>query len=417
MKHVYIKLRRNEGGNIMPIFIICLTAILALIGASLSLNMDSRAALQLQRTTDEAALSGATAFIASNKLKVEDRLQDAKDQALRAAEQNAAYKLSDFDVLAASDDAFKQSIKMAVEVEFQSVNAAAGLTGRNANIDMRRRAVAEAVRGFPLCILTLGETGRGVRLLTSGQLTAENCIIWSNSKDRESISLINGKLVARGICTAGRVKGENRASPKPETGCTQIPDPLAGFSVAVPQTCDHTRFKFRRKRSYTLKPGVYCGGIDAWDMKDVSFEPGIYVIRDGPLRLNAKSPIEIDGVTFLLDGKLSGIAINGDGGVKMRAPVKGETAGIAIAQIVPRTEDIKRAYIQGKLDLQGLLYLPSYHMTIRQGGGGRTKSPYIQMVVDRINLYGNVELNIDFDPTKTELPIVIQPERTARLIE
>ena len=417
MRRVLLNFRRNEAGNVMPIFMICIAAILALIGASLSLNMDSRAALQLQRTADESALSGATAFIASKKLKFEERLQEAKDQSLRAAEQNAAYTLRDFEVLAASDDAFKQSIRMAVELEFQSVNAAANLTGRNANVDVRRRAVAEAVRGFPLCILTLGETGRGIRLLTQGQLTAENCIIWSNSKDRESISIVKGKLLARGICTAGRVKGEKHASPKPETKCNTIPDPLEGFSVPVPKTCDHTNFKFRKRRSYTLKPGVYCGGINAWDMKSVAFEPGIYVIRDGPLRLNAKSPLEIEGVTFLLDGKLSGIAIDGDGGLKMRAPTKGETAGIAIAQIVPRTETIKRAYIQGKLDLQGLLYLPSYHMTIRQGGGGKTKSPYIQMVVDRINLYGNVELNIDFDPTKTELPIVIQPEKTARLIE
>lgn len=417
MQRTAITYWAHEGGNIAPIFMICLTAIIGMVGAALTLSLDTRAAQQIQYTTDESALTGATAFLNSKQLILQNRIKEAEEQARLSAEDNSEYHLRDFEVISVSDDPFQQSIKMAVEVEFQPSNATANFTGRNANVEIRRRAVAEAVRGFPLCILTLNETVRGVRLLTQNQLTAENCIIWSNSKTNESISLANGRLIAKGICAAGKVKGAQRATPTPETGCKVLPDPLAGFEVDVPATCDHTKFKAKRNSDYSLKPGVYCGGLELWHMDDVEFAKGIYVIRDGPLKINAKKPISIEGVTFLMDGALAGISIDGDGGLTMRAPEEGETAGIAIAQNVPRGDTVHKASLKGKLDLQGLLYLPSYHLSITQGGGGTTKSPYIQMVVDRINLYGDVELNIDFDPSKTKLPVVIQPEMTARLIE
>lgn len=407
----------RDGGNVAPIFAICLTAIVAMIGAAMTLSMDTRAARQIQYTVDESALTGATAFINSSQLHIEKRIAEAEEQARSSAEDNSEYHLRDFEVLSVFDDPFQQSIKMAVEVEFQPSNVAAGLTGRNANVDIRRRAVAEAVRGFPLCILTLSTTARGVRMLTPNTLAAENCIIWSNSTTRDSISMAQGNLVAQGICAAGGVEGSQRTTPRAETNCKVLPDPLEGFQIDAGSTCDHDDFKARRKRDYRLSPGTYCGGLDLWDARSVEFAPGVYVIRDGALRINAKEPTIIDEVTFLMDGAVEGIVFDGDGGITMRAPSSGETAGIAIAQNVPRDGDIRSMRLQAKIDLQGLLYLPSYHLSIRKGGGGTTKSPCIQMVVDRVNLYGDVELNIDFDPSKTKMPVVIQPEMTARLIE
>lgn len=403
----------------MPVFVLCLTAIFALIGAALSLSLDSRAAVQVQYVADESALSGATAFLSSNSLKLDDRIAEAEDQSRNAADANSDYRLRFFDVLSVSEDPFQQAIKMAVEVEFQPSNAAAGFTGRNANVDIRRRAVSEAVRGFPLCILALAESGEGVRVHTysaTQKLSAKNCLIWSNSKSNRSINVIAGGLEARGICTAGDHRTGGRSIPIPETRCNTIPDPLEGFTVDTPATCDYTNFVTEMGKSYTLKPGVYCGGLTVWRKKDVTFEPGVYVIRNGPLRLNSGKSMVIEDVTFLLDGVLSFLDLEGNG-LKMRAPKTGETAGVAIAQIVPKGILVYPAYMKTRLDLQGLIYLPSYNLTVVRDGGGDTKSPYIQMIVNRIHLFGNVELNIDFDPNKTEMPVVIQPEMIARLIE
>ena len=416
VKHFY----RNEAGNVMMIFVIMITAILALVGATLALSMDSKAAAELQWAADESALSGATAFVASKKLKLDDRLKEAEAQSTTAAAQNTNYKLADFDVLAASEDRFQQSITMAVELEFKSTNAAASMTGRNANVNVRRRAVAEATQGFPLCILTLSETQRGVRVHTFDpnlKLSAENCIIWSNSKRGDSISVVEGGLVAKGICTVGGHRTGGKAVPAPVTGCAPMPDPMEGYTVDVPATCDFTNFGTNRDDRVKLKPGVYCGGLKAWHFKSLEFAPGIYVIRDGPLRINAGKPVEIEGVTFLMDGNISFIDFEGGAGLKIRAPIDGETAGIAIAQIVPKGVAVIDAQIKGAIDLEGLLYLPSYDLSLRSAGRGTTKSPYIQMVVDHIELYGNVELGIDFDPEKTKIPVVIKPEQTARLIE
>ncbi|MEO1643336.1 MAG: hypothetical protein AAFR74_08370, partial [Pseudomonadota bacterium] len=73
--------------------------------------------------------------------------------------------------------------------------------------------------------------------------------------------------------------------------------------------------------------------------------------------------------------------------------------------------------ISGKFDLKGVIYLPQHDLALRQQGGGSQRSNYIQMVVNRLVLRETSVLDILFDPSKTDLPVLIQPERSARLVE
>ncbi len=435
------KFGRNEDGSVMPIFMLSLTAIMALVGASIALSIDTKAANNLQHTADAAALGGATAFLYSASPKLEDRLSAAKAQASVLATENAGYKLSDFDLGAVSEDDYGQNLQLEIEVEFKPANAAAKMAGRNANVEMRRRAVAEAVWGFPLCMLSLATDEAGLSLTGRGTLTAPNCAIWSNSAASNSIYIDDAASIeARSLCAVGGAGGGSvaLAKPKPSISCEPIPDPVASWVPPTPGKCDTIGgFTFSNGGiSADLSPGVFCGGL--WATKDkVNLNPGVYYIKDGPLVLNGSDELIGEGVTFIMSGRNAGVQIRGDGILRLTAPVDGPLAGIALAEDrtthkaslmaafaarrngteVEKEELVSTVTGNGQIHIEGLIYLPNQTIEITGNGWGEKSSPYLQIIANRIDISQLGALYIDFNPSATSVPVVIQPAREARLVE
>lgn len=421
----------------MPFFVISMAGIFALVGATVALSMDSRAANSLQGTADSAALAGATAFLNSTSPKIQDRKLDAIKAATAMAEQNAEYKLSDVDYASLVEDAYGQHLNMEVELEFKPVNAAASLTGRNASVDIRRRAVATASWGFPLCLLSLATDGRGLALTGSGELKAPNCAIWSNSKDNDSVYMDGAAtLQARSVCSAGEARGGGlgKLDPKVYQDCEPLEDPLTTWEPPKIGKCDTIGgLKLTGRGIQTdLNPGVFCGGL--WAVRDrVVLNPGTYYIKDGPLVLNGSDEVIGEGVTFILSGKNASVQIQGDGILRLTAPTTGPYAGIALAE--DRTTapfDIQAALFRrpqptyplrstvtgnGQIHIEGLIYLPKQVLEITGNGWGEKSSPYLQIIAYAIDISQLGALFIDFNPSATSVPVVIEPTREARLIE
>jgi hypothetical protein len=225
----------------MPIFAISLMAILALVGATLALGMDSRSGHQVQQAADSAALGGATAFLNANSPRAETRLEAARVQAEALAERNSDYELAKLDIAAVSEDAYGQHTKLAVELEFQPVNYFSRFTGKASTVPVRRRAVASSTWGFPLCMLALSDLDHtGLSLKHLARLESNGCIVWSNASGRSSMAMDGGRAEAKSFCTAGRVDRSHRASvsPLPEQNCQVIPDPLADWVAPKPGACE-----------------------------------------------------------------------------------------------------------------------------------------------------------------------------------
>jgi len=302
-------------------------SILAMVGATIALGMDTRAGNQLQVTADASALGGATAFLNHASPKAEDRLEAARVEATSLANNNSNYNLRDLEVAAVSEDAYGQHTRLAVELEFKPVNYFAKFAGGNASAPMRRRAVAAATWGFPLCVLTLEEKQVGVRVKDEGTLSAENCIVWSNSGNSQSMRFEGGASSARAFCTVGdvdRAIGAN-VDPQPQTGCQALPDPLADFDLPVSGLCDSISIDVIRIGSTRLTPGIYCGGLTV-RARNVSLDPGVYFIREGGLKIDARGSLEADGVTFIFMGSIGQVSIESGAGLSIKAPVDGETA-------------------------------------------------------------------------------------------
>ncbi|MGI0490012.1 hypothetical protein ACN4EK_31775 [Pantanalinema rosaneae CENA516] len=84
------------------------------------------------------------------------------------------------------------------------------------------------------------------------------------------------------ICSSGGQFGPLAAyQPPPLLDCPPLRDPLASRAAPAVGACTETGLVVRSRR--TLTPGVYCGGIRIEQGAEVTLDPGLYVIKDGPL--------------------------------------------------------------------------------------------------------------------------------------
>ena len=78
---------------------------------------------------------------------------------------------------------------------------------------------------------------------------------------------------------------------------------------------------------------------------------------------------------------------------------------------------VSRIAGDGTASLIGLIYLPTQDFFFSGNGTGDQSSPLLQIVVNRVALVDGSKLNIDFKPSQTTVPVIIEPERTARLVQ
>lgn len=79
-----------------------------------------------------------------------------------------------------------------------------------------------------------------------------------------------------------------------------------------------------------VEPSVFCGGLTISGNADVEFEPGVYIIKDGPFNVSDTASIVGEGVTFFLTGSGSTFNLGAGTTIDLSAPETGPTAGLLI---------------------------------------------------------------------------------------
>ena len=164
------------------------------------------------------------------------------------------------------------------------------------------------------CIIGLMQPQKGwrspkssIHLAENSVIRADGCAVFSNSVHRSGLRADNAAtLKASTICSAGGVleygKGASaNFEPKPITGCPKIDDPLADREQPAVKACKFNDEVVTKSRK--LRAGVYCGGLKITGSARVAMEPGIYIIKDGPLIVQDKASLKGTGVTFFLTEK------------------------------------------------------------------------------------------------------------------
>lgn len=315
--------RADESGSTLPIFAVTLTAVIALVGATIALGMDSRSANNLQIAADSAALGGATAFINATSPRVEDRAAEAQRAAAAIAQQNASYTLTDVGIASLVEDAYGQHAQIDIALQFEPVNAMAKVAGRTSSIEIERKASATATWGFPLCILSLKKNGIGLDMNDMADVTAKNCIIWTNSTGDKSMRFRGGRAKTKFFCSAGGVFNRGaQLFPRPHSQCDAIPDPLRKWKAPIPSKCDKVA-KLETQDLPAIKlwyeeHGVHIGEPDLRKMKLKEGDPlppypTLLQILTGEVEKAAKSVFillrHLSHTGILTDGPAVGLSI------------------------------------------------------------------------------------------------------------
>lgn len=303
------------------------------------------------------------------------------------------------------------------------------------NQDIVKRSTAVARGGMNVCVVSLEETADyAVRASFSAKMTAENCTILANSTGALAVSASGtSKFSAGMICSGGGYSGTiTNFDPLPLTDCPEYPDPLAerqppvitapvfvdtalgdnsmdllsaGYADGTLSltTLDSATQTFI---PFTLEPGVYEGGLAIGANADVTLQPGIYVIKNGPLAIDHGARLQGENVAFYLDGSDSTFYFGPESRISLSAPKTGPLAGILFFE--DRTSPLDRVHHILSDDarvLLGTFYLPRGILAIASATPVADQSAYTAIVANEIRMTGSPTLVLNSDYGLTDIPV------------
>ncbi len=383
-----------------------MTAVLMLplvtaIGASIDYASMIRIKSSMQQATDSAAL------VSTQEL----RIAGAQTDSIEAVATNFA--------LANASNDTRQNITVNAEIQDDNKGVTVSLTYvwqpmilqhiSNLVTPIVTTATARLSGDANICVLGLAANApKSIFLDHESSITATNCGVYSNSTDPDSIRADDqGAINASLICSAGGVTGTISAfTPRPVTDCPVIPDPLIGRAEPVVGGCDfnNTEIVSRRK---TLIPGVYCGGIKIAGNSDVTFNPGVYIIKGDKLIVQDESSITGVNVGFYLADDAAIFEFNEKTFIELTAPVNGPLAGILIFESRSVTDGRKHQINSNNARiLIGTFYLPKSTLAVSTKAPVASESAYTAIIAHAVELLENptLVLNANYDDTDVPVP-------------
>ncbi len=260
-------------------------------------------------------------------------------------------------------------------------------------------------------------------------MTAPGCLVQSNSSDKKGLAAKHSAVLQAGmICSAGGKTQTSNAnfSPAPTTDCPVLPDPLSSRVAPLVGACNFTNIVIDGG-SATLQPGVYCGGLKLTNGAAGVLSKGIFIIKDGPLIVDAGASISGTEVGIYLTGSTANLTFDADSTVNLSAPKDGPLAGIlifddpsgapapalnpksgrgaggrALKTGAPRQHQILS---DDARNLLGTIYMPQGEIIIDATQPIADKSAYTVLVVNQLHLYSGPNLVLNSDYSATEVPV------------
>ncbi|GJE25530.1 hypothetical protein LKMONMHP_0368 [Methylobacterium organophilum] len=427
------------SGNVAISFAVALPALLAIGGAAIDYAHVLLRRNALQVAADTAVLSGANTLKMATpdpQLVLVLTEQMVRDNAGTPAKHALTIKPS----VSADRRQLAVSVSETVQLLFGP------FLGRS-TMEVSVQATASVVGRMRLCMLALDQMLMGAISLEHDSLvTAKDCSLYSNSTHAKGLlGKSRATAYAQVICSAGGYSGERaNFNPTPVTDCPVIPDPLA--NRAPPPVGDCVRFPDPPgsgdgrpnivRKSRELEPGTYCGGLWITDKAVVTLKPGVYVMKDGPLIVDAHATLSGTGVGFYFTGNRGGLLFDRHTAISLAAPTNGPMAGLLLFEerqvadpVPPPTNPLVtpppppppggiqkplrlyRIISDNARTLLGTIYLPRGRLVIDASRPVADQSAYTVIVADQINLYDgpNLYLNADYDRSNVPVPEGVGP--------
>lgn len=280
--------------------------------------------------------------------------------------------------------------------------------------EVKVQATAEIQGGGYVCMVGLSpEENSTLDMSDKARVTATDCAIYSNSRSSSSLRLHSkARVKADLVCVTGGVSGPVSAvSPNPPlTDCPPLLDPLRDRpepKVGLLK-CDHllTVVVTGLSGKVTLKPGVYCGGINVKLGGDVTLAPGTYIMNNGTLTVESGGKLQGEGVGFYLTGLLSTIQFGPSSTISLTAPRTGDMAGMLFFEDRKRVVGIPhRIASDNARKLVGTIYLPNNTLTIDSKNPIADQSDYTVIIARKFDMKDGPELVLNTDYEKSPIPV------------
>ena len=287
------KFTKNNTGSIAIIFSLAIPVVLIIAGFAVDYGLAVVQKERLQSAVDAGALAAAKEM---NLANVNDStlMAIAKSVVLANLGKNAPTPNLSV-AISPKDGSVQISASQNVKTYFGGVYG-------NKLTSVGASAEAIVVGSTRICVLALDDSASGaISAETQSRLTGNGCAVFSNSTSSNSIVAKNSaEVTASLVCSSGGVSGTSLIQPAPLTDCPPVADPLADRPPPPIGACKESWLYV--DTSVTLNPGVYCGGIQIANGAQVFLNPGVYVIKDGPLIVSGNAFLEGVNVGFYLTG-------------------------------------------------------------------------------------------------------------------
>jgi Flp pilus assembly protein TadG len=269
-------------------------------------------------------------------------------------------------------------------------------------------SVARIVGRPNICVLALDPQSKGtISLEKNARVTGNNCAVFSNSTHKNGIKSKNSaSLTASTICTAGgRDGGPGNFSPEPIVDCPTFDDPLLGRPEPTIGACGPSTLNMVTS-SATLRPGTFCGGLTIKKGAQVKLDPGIYIIKDGPLVVEDAAKLSGSGVGFYLVGTGAVVTLNSGSSIDLAAPTAGAMAGLLLFESRKQpTTGLHQILSDDARNLLGTIYVSRGRLHIDANAPIADKSAYTAIVARMLTLYGGPNLVLNSNYTLTDVPV------------
>lgn len=282
------------------------------------------------------------------------------------------------------------------------------------------QAKAQVLGRMRLCVLGLDPASDlTIRMQESGQVSASQCSVYSNSTGAQGIKLEgSSRLTASHICSAGGTRSESSypPTPSPQSGCASLGDPLAGRAVPSAAGCTYTGLTVTSSR--TLAPGTYCKGLKVTNGATVTLSQGVYVIDDGPLEVDGNATITGSYVGFYLKGPSGTLKFAKESTINLTAPRDGSMSGLLVYED-PSAPPLRDHLITSNNARQiiGTIYLPRGRLNVDAERAVADQSAYTVIVARQLNIAkaSNLVMNANYAASDVPVPSGIGP-RGGRLL-
>ncbi|WP_395076222.1 TadE/TadG family type IV pilus assembly protein [Hyphococcus sp.] len=433
---------KEVGGNVAIISALTLPLVLGFVGGGVDFYRWNNERVALKELADTLATRGAREFLLANA--TETQIRAVVDNVLESGfAESYGFSALAHDVAVDMDDA---------EVTVNLVtHPAEGLFLTNFMpfmADHNITSTAVALGGMNVCVVALEDHDAGaVSAAVNSSLLAEECSIMSNSVSTQGVVSSGLSEISAGlICSGGgSYGGAQNFSPQPTLDCPTYNDPLVErapptvgacteFDAAygdridevataalgsVTDTVDNLTGGLTGNLAgglldtvglgadhYTLNPGVYCGGLTIGALADVTFNPGIYVIKDGPLAVGLGGKLLGENVGFYLVGDESTFYFGPEAVIDLTAPKDGPMAGILFFEDrnAP-TNRVHRILSDDARTLLGTFYLSRGVLQVASLLPVADQSAYTAIVARKLDMDGSPTLVLNADYNATDIPV------------